>query len=74
MIAGKIILPIAVQTRYKPDYWLEEIFPRNRVPELKLATIRRDIVHLERDIMQYAKIKPVQSVADASASIACHIL
>ncbi len=80
---GKFVLPIAVQAKYKPDYWLEAIFPRNRVPECKLATMRRDIIYLERDIIQYAKIKPSQQQRQqqesnhnniSTASMMCNIL
>lgn len=70
---GKVLLPIAVQSKYKPDYWLEEIFARNRVPECRLASIKRDLVYVERDIEMIAKIKPNKEEEEVS-SILCTII
>jgi len=72
---GKVLLPIAVQAKYRPDYWLEEIFPRNRVAECKLATMKRDLLTLEKDIIALARIKPAQMArADINTSLLCQIL
>lgn len=69
---GKVLLPIAVQSKYKPDYWLEEIFARSRVPECRLASIKKDLVYVERDIVEVAKIAPARD--EAVDSVLCNII
>lgn len=77
---GKVIIPVAVQPKYRADYWLEEIFEKTRIPECKLSTIRKDLFHLEKEIISYAKIKPTPThightnIADTTASILCQII
>ncbi len=72
---GKILLPVAVQGKYKPDYWLEEIFPRNRVIECKLATMKKDLLMLEKDIITLGKIKPaLTSIPEVNSTVLCQIL
>ncbi len=71
---GKILLPIAVQNKYKPDYWLEEIFARSRVPECRLPSIKKDLAYVERDLELIAKIVPANREQEVSSSLLCSVL
>lgn len=54
---GKLILPLNVHAKYKPDYWVEEVFAGSRILECKLQTVKRDMIIFQRDISLLIKIK-----------------
>ena len=54
---GKMIMPLNIQAKYKPDYWVEEIFARNRILDCRLNTINRDMRLFTRDISLMLKTK-----------------
>ena len=47
---GKLVMPLNIQAKYKPDYWVEEVFPRNRIIDCRLNTMNRDIRIFTREI------------------------
>lgn len=78
----KVIIPVVVQAKYLPDYWLEPFVEFRRVINVNLASIKNDMNLLSKEICLNAKIKPKSiqrennftTLEDSNRSRTCQIL
>jgi len=77
-ILDKVIIPLIVQPKYEPDYWLEAIVQENKEFYVALGTIKNDATLLSKEIQQRTKIRPkitkLNPVSGNANSRTCQIL
>jgi len=57
---GKIVIPVLVQSKYTPDYWLENILDDTKSILISLASIKNDVHILVKEITYKTGLKPKQ--------------
>lgn len=74
----KVIIPLNVQPKYEPDYWLEAIVEENKEFNIALSSIRNDAALVSKEIQQRTRIKPkptkLNPDSDVANSRTCQIL
>ncbi len=57
---GKCLIPVLVQSKYTPDYWLENILDDTKPILISLASIKNDVYSLVKEISNKTGLKPKQ--------------